>query len=492
MVLGWALVGMGAIPVVIDPGMGLRKVSLALAKSRLQGIVASAPWLGALGKLMAACQGYGSKTFWGLRYCVGTRASHLKSWLSGYCSYGLFHPPDVTPETLAAIVFTSGSTGPAKGVCYTHGMLRAQVSLLQEHFPLNPGERDLTLLPLFTLLNPLLGGCTVVPKMDPGRPLSLNPAYMVSVIQRYGVTHSFGSPILWGKIAAWARQQGCFLPQMRRILMAGASAPVAVLRDIAHVAPKAALHMPYGATEALPVCDVTAQTVLGDTAFLTQQGQGTCLGKPLGCTRVGVVPWTSAPLVHLPAFLESGQVGELVVSGPHVTLAYDALPGATALAKCTDSTGTVWHRMGDLGYRDALGRFWFCGRKAECWLPDAPIPAQKQTSDDLCMAAPAVPETPLGQGYYTESWEGVLNAHPDVQRSALIAVHGRPWMVVQPRRWPFWPWQRRAQEATLLAYARACPATQGIAAVVLRRHLPVDVRHNTKIHRLSLARCYAS
>ena len=125
-------------------------------------------------------------------------------------------------DELAAILFTSGSTGPAKGVCYAHGMFAAQVESIRRQYGIESGEMDLPMLPVFALFNPALGMCTVVPEMNPSRPATVDPDVIVRAIQQNGVTNSFGSPALWTKIARHCEERSIVLPSIRRILMAGA------------------------------------------------------------------------------------------------------------------------------------------------------------------------------------------------------------------------------------------------------------------------------
>src|SRR5690606_38103223 len=110
-------------------------------------------------------------------------------------------------EDLAAILFTSGSTGPAKGVCYKHRMFAAQVEMIREQYGIEPGEVDLPMLPVFALFNPALGMTTVIPEMNPSRPATVDPAKIVGAIRQCGVTNSFGSPVLWTKIGRYCRAE---------------------------------------------------------------------------------------------------------------------------------------------------------------------------------------------------------------------------------------------------------------------------------------------
>jgi acyl-CoA synthetase (AMP-forming)/AMP-acid ligase II len=168
-----------------------------------------------------------------------------------------------------------------------------------------------------------------------------------------------------------------------------------------------------------------------------------------------------------------GEIGEIAVRGPMVTRSYDRLPDATARAKISEigpGGAAVWHRMGDLGYRDENGRWWFCGRVAERV------------------------ETSMGV-FYTDCVEVVFNRHPRVARTALIGLGSRPRqapaLVVEPLPGQF-PRNRAAREtfsAELRALATA--GTPTLTQIFFRKTLPVDVRHNAKIHRLTLAREYS-
>ena len=136
-----------------------------------------------------------------------------------------------SPTELAAVLFTSGSTGAPKGVCYEHGMFDAQVRLIRETYAIEPGEIDLPLLPIFALFNPALGMTTIVPEIDPRRPAAFDPAKIVQAIRQENVTNSFGSPTLWGKIGDHCRARSLTLPSLRRVLCAGAAVPATLWQN---------------------------------------------------------------------------------------------------------------------------------------------------------------------------------------------------------------------------------------------------------------------
>lgn len=457
----FALFKIGAVPVVIDPGMGLRSFLRCVRHSGPEAVVAP-PFV----VRMLRCFPASFRTT-GTRIPLGPR---LESGLEHFSDAGSFPALEAEPDELAAVLFTSGSTGAPKGVRYAHGMFAAQVASIRAAYGIGPGEVDLPMLPVFALFNPALGMTTVVPEMNPSRPASVDPEKIVRAIRQNAVTNSFGSPTLWRIIADYCGHRGIELPSLRRVLMAGAPVPHQLLRGMRKLLPNGTVHTPYGATEALPVSSIDDREILGETAEATARGAGSCVGRPLPGVEARILEARSGPLADWSGGreLKTGEVGEIVVSGPSVTESYDRLPEADAASKIRDG-GKIWHRMGDLGWLDEKGRLWFCGRKAE----------RVETGDG-----------PL----HTDRCEVFFNAHPGVARSALIGVaDGRAGIAVEPEKGAF-PRTRRARarfREELREIARANPMTSGIAAFYFVRRFPVDVRHNAKIHRLALARRFA-
>jgi acyl-CoA synthetase (AMP-forming)/AMP-acid ligase II len=515
----FALFKLGAVPVIIDPGMGRESFLACVARSRprvLLGIPLAQLFSHVFRAAFASIQ--------------------VRVWVSG-------SPTARAPKSkienskskmvnsdaadLAAVLFTSGSTGAPKGVCYEHGMFDAQVRLVRDTYGIQPGEVDLPMLPIFALFNPALGMTTVVPEIDPSRPASVEPAKILQAIQQENVTNSFGSPTLWRKIAAHAKSTGATLPTMRRVLMAGAPVPPALFEEVQSLLPNGTAHSPYGATESLPIASISAAEVLGGgkcqvtsaksqaadlggwdlapgTSIATAIGHGTCVGRPVREIEVKIIALTDDPISTLADARElpPGVIGEIIVRGPVVTKLYDALPEATAAAKiaaagaqvtsakCQETTRTssplidtcplplppsgapsapVWHRMGDAGYLDTQGRLWFVGRKAE----------RVEMRDGTL---------------FPDQVEPIFNQHPDVRRTALIGLGPRgeqqPAIIAEPisREVVATPSLRRKLVRELRALAVGRPHTDRIRLAFLHPGFPVDVRHNAKIHRLTLAK----
>ncbi|MGA2053475.1 MAG: fatty acid CoA ligase family protein, partial [Opitutales bacterium] len=457
----FALFKLGAVPILLDPGMGLKNFLACVRRSEPAALVAiaRAHWLARI--FPAALRS--AK----IRVLVGGRVWERD--LAAHRSADPFPLAPTQPADLAAILFTSGSTGAPKGVCYEHSMFEAQVRLIREHYDITPGEVDLPMLPIFALFNPALGMTTIVPEINPSRPAACDPARIVQAIRQNSVTNSFGSPALWARVARYCETARRDLPTLRRVLVAGAPVHPALLRRLQKLLPNGSAHVPYGATEALPVSSISQSEVLGETWSLTEQGRGSCVGTLFPGMDARIIPLRDGPIASLTdvSALPPGEIGEIIVRGPVVTRAYDHLPAATASAKIPDPTpsdlpslastlqpsaeletqnpkpethSSFWHRLGDLGYRDPQGRLWFCGRAAE----------RVETSSGIL---------------YTDCVEAIFNRHPRVARSALIGLGARPRqqpaLVVEPEPGHF-PRTRAARAsftAELLALAVASPNT---------------------------------
>ena len=457
----FALFKMGAVPIVIDPGMGLKKFLRCVRHSKPTALVGIAPALWSARLFRPSFRGID------IKICVGRG---YEKQIGGFKSHGAFEVVDSMEDELAAILFTSGSTGAAKGVLYEHGMFLAQVDAIRRQYVIEPGEVDLPMLPVFALFNPALGMCTVVPDMNPSRPASVDPERIVRAIQQNSVTNSFGSPALWIKIARYCERKSITFPTIRRILMAGAPVPPALMAKMRAIIPNGEIHTPYGATEALPVSSISATEVLEQTAVRTQKGEGTCVGRPLPNVLVRIVEPTDGPIATIEKVVDlpAGSIGEIIVQGASVTRGYDYLPEADADSKIVDGA-ELWHRMGDMGWLDDSERLWFCGRKIERVM------------------------TEVG-AMYTDCCEAVFNAHPRVYRSALIDLcQGRPAIVIEPEKsaFPESPDERMSFIKSLRVLGRKNKQTVAIKDFFFEANFPVDVRHNAKIHRLSLARKFA-
>ncbi len=459
--LMFALFKLGAVPVLVDPGIDKRALKQCLDEAQPEAFIGIPlahvarlvlRWAPSATRLVTV----GRRLGWG-----GTSLAALER--AGANGGPMLAATD--GEDMAAILFTSGSTGVPKGVVYRHRHFVGQIQLLGSAFGMEAGGVDLPTFPPFALFDPALGLTSVIPDMDPTRPAQADPARLHDAIQRFGVTQLFGSPALMRVLARHGRP----LPTVTRVTSAGAPVPPDVVATIRSLLPAdAQFWTPYGATECLPVAVVEGRE-LERTRAATEAGAGTCVGSVVEPNEVRIIAIDDAPLADWSQarVLATGEVGEITVAGPTATDSYFNRPQATAAAKIretlADGSTRVVHRMGDVGYFDAQGRLWFCGRKTH----------RVETA-----------QGPL----YTEQVEPVFNTVPGVARTALVGVGPAgaqvPVLCVEL--------QRGQSDSPALREALRAQATlrlpeANLQHVLMHPAFPVDIRHNAKIGREKLA-----
>lgn len=485
--LMFALFRLGVVPVLVDPGIDKRALKQCLAEADSQAFIG-------IPLAMVAKKLFGWAKSARLRITTGQRAWFADATLheierDGAKASRTFDA--TSADDIAAILFTSGSTGVPKGVVYRHRHFIAQIEMLRNAFGIAPGGVDLPTFPPFALFDPALGLTSIIPDMDPTRPAAADPRKLHAAIKRFGVIQLFGSPALMRVLA----EHGEPLPGVMRVTSAGAPVPADVVAKMLQLLPEGAqLWTPYGATECLPVAVIEGRELL-TLRERTESGAGTCVGRPVEGNDVRIIAITDEAI---PAWADvrqvpAGIVGEITVAGPSATDTYFHRDAQTRLAKIREvmSAGEerIVHRMGDLGYFDREGRLWFCGRKSQRVVVDE--------ATTLC----------------TEQIEPVFNTHPDVARTALVGVpraasdaglqlsrgdRGQlrqdkrdagmsPVLCVElrkdvsPNEWP-----RISEELRRIADGHVQPAKVE-RFLHYPQAFPVDIRHNAKIGREKLA-----
>lgn len=461
-----AIFRLGAVPVVIDPGIGLPSLKTCLAEAEPEAFIgvpaahAARVLLGWGRATIRRNVTVGRRLFWGGATLAELRRGPLATEAAPVA--------DTKPDEMAAILFTSGSTGLPKGVVYRHANFAAQVEAIGKLAVIEAGEIDLPTFPLFALFDPAFGMAAVIPDMDPTRPGDVDPRRIAEAVEDFGVTNMFGSPALLDTVGRYGATHGMRLPTLKRVISAGAPVSAEVMRRFLAMLPDGAeILTPYGATECLPVTCISSRQVLATTAAATDRGAGVCVGAPVPSIELRIIRIDDGPIARWndDDVLANGEVGEIAVRGPQATSGYYNRPEATLLAKIDDPRGGFWHRMGDVGYLDAEGLLWFCGRKAH----------RVHTADGVRFTIPC---------------EAVFNTHPAVRRTALVGVGdpgcARPVLCVE-RLASATPVANSVLVAELLEIGRTQEHTRCIQTVLFHPGFPVDIRHNAKIGREKLA-----
>ena len=461
--LVYAVWRLGAVVVVADAGLGLGRLGAALRSAGPRHVIG----------IRAALALTTATRVPGQRLLVEPGGDQVDELAARGRDQGqeLPDPGSVDGGQDGAVLFTSGATGPPKGVVYTRDRLGAQVALLRSGFGFGPGESFVAAFAPFALYGPALGLTSVVPDMDVTAPHTLTAAALAEAVETVGATMVFAAPAALRNVVATAdeldEQQRAVLTGPRLVLSAGAPVPAELLEQVTEVLPSAETQTPYGMTEALPVAS-------HDPRLMTPEERaaqdGVCVGRPLPGVDVAIAALDADGVPAEELVVEAGVVGEIVVRGPHVKERYDRL-WATQHAS---ERPAGWHRTGDVGHLDDQGRLWVEGRLAHL------------------LVTPAGPVTP----YAVE--DRVRAAVPDIADVAVVGVGpagAQQVVVVVVPEDRLGPAARvrgsRAGASALappgLAAAVRSATDEPVAAVLVRDWLPVDVRHASKVDRSALA-----
>ncbi len=449
----YSLWRMGAVPVLIDAGLGPKGMSRALASAAPDHFVG-------ITKALVAAK---SLRWPGQRFSVAPLTSRQNFLLGVAGDLESLALTDASPpsppaaDALAAIAFTSGATGPSKGVLYRHRQVQAQRDALMARYGITSEDRLVAAFALFALYGPTMGITSVVPDMDVTAPGTLTASALGDAVVAVDATLVFASPAALVNVVKTAgslteAHREAF-KNVRLLLSAGAPVRPALLRAANDLFPNAEAHTPYGMTEVLPVADIGIGEIESAGA-----GDGVCVGLPLGDVEVRISALNDFGEAVGELSEESGLVGEIVVRAAHVREGYHRLWHTQYKA----SQPPGWHRTGDVGSLDSAGRLWVGGRIGHV------------------ISAPSGPVMPVGI-------EQAIEDLDDVELAAVVGVGptGTQQIVAVVEQGES---SRRPRLGDLDLHDRVrAQAGHDVVAVLVVPRLPVDRRHNSKIDRTRVA-----
>ncbi len=425
----------GLVTVMADKGLGLRGLGRAIRGARPKWIVGPAAAITAARSMRWAP---GAQAIQVGRHAVPGLAIH--STLETVIARGSAAPPaPPAPDDLAAVLFTSGATGPAKGVRYLHRQLEAQRDALTRTYNITSDDRLVAAFAPFALYGPALGITSAIPDVDVTKPAELTANALSDACTAINATLAFASPAALVNVVATATTSFVGLARLRLVLSAGAPVPASLLRSVARLCPSAELHTPYGMTEALPVADVDL-----DTIERVGKGRGVNVGHPVEGAHVRIDALNAS-------------MGRVLVSAPWLSDGYDGLWATEAAARSVEGD-SVWHDSGDVGHVDADGSLWIEGRGVHIistvhgLLTPVPIEIEAETVPSIGRSA-------------------AVGVGPNGVQQLVVVVEG----------------DHDGLAAPSLTDAVRQAVTAPVAAVLSRKKLPVDIRHNAKIDRAVIA-----
>jgi acyl-coenzyme A synthetase/AMP-(fatty) acid ligase len=484
--LTFALFKAGIIPILVDPGMGIKNLKqcfvesapdafIGIPKAHIARILFSWGKASVKKHLTVTEGGAGANVLAAL--IGGISLTKLLTRYPTPKKNASFDMVKLADDAISAILFTSGSTGTPKGVVYSHKMFEAQITALKEDYAIESGERDLATFPLFSLFGPALGMASIVPDMDASKPIKANPDYIFAAIEKYQCTNLFANPALIEVLgqAGTAKPNTVKLSSLKRVISAGAPATLpSIERFTQLLSDNVPVLTSYGATESLPLTKIASADLL-KTSHITDNGGGICVGAPVNGVEISIIKITEDVIDtwHNSLTLPINTIGEIVVKGDMVSQQYYHRDSATAQAKILEAdTDTdrhiVRHRMGDLGYLDESGMLWMCGRKAH----------RVETEKKVLFSIPC---------------ERIFNTHNAVKRTALVGItinhKSVPLLCIEltDKAKKDKSFDASVLFSALKISALAHKQTSAISHFLIHENFPVDIRHNAKIFREKLA-----
>ena len=474
-VLMYAMLKTGAVPLLL-PSIKIRKRSgraqlrKILNRARPEGVIGSGALL-AIRRILRL----------GPRKLRTINVRNLKKFYSNSNNgSGFTSKKEIDWTDVPAFVrYTTGSTGPPKGVIYSHGMLHSLLRTLESEGITSDDVffgRSGTLI-----IHPLIGISSV---SIMAKPRHIRGQEIVETVSTWGATAAFLSPPSAIHLANYLEshaeshnQSPAMLESLTRIYVGGETISAGFVSTIeTHLSeersPRGGFRLVYGATEGFPLCQAHASTII-ETHPKTESGMGFCLGEPVEGIMIRILSFEDYNEQFDPSIASEvsgygpGSIGEISAMGPAV---YSSLIGQDEIEfggpKTTahDSLdGTNWHRTGDLGYLDQHGRVWIVGRKAH-----------RVKSKN-------------GYTLYTKQIEEIFN-HSLGIRTALVEGPDNHWPVilVEKDNAPWNEMKKRLKEEA----KRACGLLGYDGELTFLQYggvFPVDSGHEAKIEREKLS-----
>lgn len=434
------LVGAGITVVLIDPGVGVDHMRACLKKIKPTVFIGSAK---------AHLLRFYSE-FRALRaFSTVPLPFSTQMVFDSISDYDLDGFPCVDKNHPALITFTSGSTGRPKGLLRTHGFLLNQGDTLANLMEAKPDTVEFCSFPVFVLSNLGQGVSTILPPQKTAKLNEVNFDYVLKSMEKYHATQLLAAPDFCRGLLSQTNAK-TVLARLEKIHTGGGPVFINLLKQLKRIAPKAEITTLYGSTEAEPIALQPMGDFIEEDYEKIASGAGLLAGYPVDNIKLKIVRDRAGQVIEPmdgPAFqqivLETGNVGEIVVTGELVQKSYIAKEDNNETKFSVE--GEVWHRTGDAGYLDEKGRLWLLGRCG----------AKIELKD--------------GEYIYPFSIEAATTVYTDYNRVAFVQVDNRNILVLEGS-----PLSENEKQIILKRFSY-------LNDIIHLAYIPMDKRHHSKV-----------
>ena len=381
-----AMFAQNIIPVFMEPGMGRKKLKVAMQSIGLKNFIGKKEFL----KYRFFIPSFWNKNFYsldsgGLFICKAQLPEVVDT-------ASLEVLPVRDKNNTALISFTSGTSGTPKGANRTHDSLFFQHQTLKKYFPNLVKDKDLTCFPMVVLHNLCCGVPSIMPPLNFKNIADFDPIQLCHYLVDMQVTRFTAAPKFHHILCDYMLENRITNTDIRLLGVGGAVVEKELIHKLMSVFPNAKGYIVYGSTEAEPMAKISFDDYLESESL----DEGHLVGKAVSEANIKLLDYKKLNPNSLPSDIKElevkhGEVGELVVSGEHVLASYLHNQKANTEIKLNFGDGVIWHRTQDLAKFDSNDNLWLYGRVDDVLEQDGkaiyPFPIEKKLNHFFKRAA---------------------------------------------------------------------------------------------------------
>lgn len=274
---------------------------------------------------------------------------------------------DVEEIYPAILTYTSGTTGKPKIAERSHEFLEIQANILEEELNYEPRDVELSSIPIFTLCNISVGITTVIADGNYSNLGASKPEKLIKQIKENNISRFMAAPGLLNVIINYCIKNNIKIFSASKIFTGGGAVFLDFVDNLKKVFPNGNIVTLYGSTEAEPIAKLNIDDMTTEDFEDTKNGKGILAGTIVGVEDCQIIKTGIKEIGSITKEefknLKTTEVGEIVVTGANVLKGY--VNGFGDKENKFKVEEKIYHRTGDLGLIDELGRLWLRGRVKE-------------------------------------------------------------------------------------------------------------------------------